>query len=280
MKIFICANKYQKLAAKVSAYSFKRFGFDDIEILEIEKNEILNKKFNSTYLRKGKITKFIDDLQSFTLLRFFPFSQKKSKNCLIIDPDIFAINNPKKELEEFCLKNDFKIGCTKINGTFRSEVMLLKDINNHWNYEEIIEDIFNHNLDYKDLINLTSKKYFTDIVTLPIIFNHHDKIEYDTILLHTTKRITQPWKLGLEINFHDEKINTIHKIKQYLKKLLKLKYDPNVFSKNYVMHSDEKVYQTVLDLFKSAINSNAIDKNELNKAIKNKYISSEFARNL
>ena len=34
MKIYICTNKFQKLAAKVSAYSFAKYGFNDIEILE------------------------------------------------------------------------------------------------------------------------------------------------------------------------------------------------------------------------------------------------------
>ena len=36
MKIFICTNKFQKLAAKVSAYSFAKYGFNDIEILEMK----------------------------------------------------------------------------------------------------------------------------------------------------------------------------------------------------------------------------------------------------
>ena len=32
-------------------------------------------------------------------------------------------------------------------------------------------------------------------------FNMHDKIDEDTVLLHTTNRITQPWKINLQIDF-------------------------------------------------------------------------------
>ena len=70
MKIFICTNKFQKLAAKVSAYSFAKYGFNDIEILEIENHKVLKDKLNSTYLRNGKLTKFVDDLQSLPCLDF------------------------------------------------------------------------------------------------------------------------------------------------------------------------------------------------------------------
>ena len=53
----------------MAAYSFSKLGYHEIEILELEKNEFLKSKLNLTYLRNGKLTKFVDDLQSFTLLR-------------------------------------------------------------------------------------------------------------------------------------------------------------------------------------------------------------------
>ena len=34
MKIYICTNKFQKIAAMAAAFSFKKFGYDNIEILE------------------------------------------------------------------------------------------------------------------------------------------------------------------------------------------------------------------------------------------------------
>tara|TARA_B100000123_G_C25679136_1_gene405571 strand:+ start:209 stop:1060 length:852 start_codon:yes stop_codon:yes gene_type:complete len=276
MKIFICTNKFQKLAAKVSAFSFAQYGFNDIEILEIENHEILKDKLNSTYLRDGKITKFIDDLQSFTLLRFYPFTLKNLNKCLIIDPDVFAVKDPTKELNEFFSRNEFKIACTKINENFRTEVILLNNISYKWDFEEIINDLFNHKIDYKDLIYLNSKKYFSEVNRLPIEFNHHDKVDENTLLLHTTKRITQPWKEGLKIDFYDEKNNKIYKFKQQIKKLLNLDYNINAISKNYIKHPNKKVDYTVLKIFKDCLNSNFIKENEIEDAIRNKYVSKYF----
>ena len=276
MKIFICTNKFQKLAAKVSAFSFAQYGFDDIEILEIENHEILKDKLNSTYLRDGKITKFVDDLQSFTLLRFYPFTLKNLKKCLIIDPDVFAVKNPTKELDEFFSRNEFNIACTKINENFRTEVILLNNISYKWDFEEIINDLFNHKIDYKDLIYLNSKKYFSKVNRLPLEFNHHDKVDENTLLLHTTKRITQPWKEGLKIDFYDEKNNKIYKFKQQIKKLLNLNYNINAISKNYIKHPNKKVENTVLKIFKDCLNSNFIKENEIEDAIRNKYVSKYF----
>lgn len=276
MKIFICTNKFQKLAAKVSAYSFAKYGFNDIEILEIENHKVLKDKLNSTYLRNGKLTKFVDDLQSFTLLRFYPFALKNLDKCLIIDPDVFAVKNPAKKLDEFFSNNEFKIACTKINENFRTEVILLNNISYDWNFEEIINDLFNHKIDYKDLIYLNSKKFFPGVNLLPLEFNHHDKIDETTLLLHTTKRITQPWKEGLKIDFFDEKISKIYKFKQHIKKLLNLDYNINAISKNYIKHPNIKVENTILEIFKDCLNSKFIEENEIVDAIKNKYVSKYF----
>ena len=60
-----------------------------------------------------------------------------------------------------------------------------------WNFEKIIDDLFSYKTDYSKLINLE----FIDeneIGFLDENFNSHDLITDNTILLHTTNRITQP----------------------------------------------------------------------------------------
>jgi len=280
MKIYICTNKFQKLAAKVAAYSFYRFGYKNIEILELEKNDLLKSKLNLTYLRNGKLVKFIDDLQSFTLLRFLPFTQNNFEKCLIIDPDVFALKNPKNELNKIFHKENFQIACTKIENKFRSEVMLLKNIKINWTFDKIINDLFAHKIDYKELINLTSEKYFSDIFTLPIAFNHHDNIQNDTLFLHTSKRITQPWKEGLKIDFQKEGISNIYILKQFLKKFLKIKYDIYGISNSYVKHPNKNVSEKVQTLFKKSFVSGYINKLELENALENKYVSSIFIKKI
>ena len=61
--------------------------------------------------------------------------------------------------------------------------------------------MFSFKIDYSELINLE----FIDKNSIGLIdenFNSHDEITDQTILLHATNRITQPWKTGLDIDFH------------------------------------------------------------------------------
>ena len=70
LKIFIQSNPNQELAAKVSAYSFSKYGFNNITIMKLKENQVLNKYFYSEFFRGGS-KKIYDpnDLQSFTFLR-------------------------------------------------------------------------------------------------------------------------------------------------------------------------------------------------------------------
>ena len=98
MKIYIQTNDKQRLASKIAMASFVKFGFDknDIFFLDIEKNEFLKSFINCEYLRNGSTVKFKDDLQSFTLLRFYAPEMNNFKDkILIIDPDVFACKDPK-----------------------------------------------------------------------------------------------------------------------------------------------------------------------------------------
>jgi len=73
MKILIQRNNKQKLASKIAAASFIKqdISANDILFMEFENNALLNSKVGKKYLRKGKIKIFKNDLQSFTLLRFY-----------------------------------------------------------------------------------------------------------------------------------------------------------------------------------------------------------------
>ena len=276
MKIYICTNKFQKIAAMAAAFSFKKFGYDNIEILELEKNELLMSKLNSSFLRNKKLIKFEYDLQSFTLLRFLPFEKKNHEDCLIIDPDVFAVKNPTAFLNNIISNNDFDIGCTVINSLFRSEVILLKNTNFSWNFKDIIDDLFNHKIDYNDLINFKSNKYFSNIFTLPIRVNEHDTINNDTLLLHTSQRITQPWKEGLKIDFKKKEISLKYKVVQFIKKIFGLRYNKELFSKFYIQHPNALVSNYVVKLFSNALKDRIILKEELKNSVNEDYISKKF----
>ena len=278
LKIFIQSNPQQMTAAKVAEYSFKTKGFQNIEILNLHENKFLKNNFGKKFKRNGKIISFNpDDLQSFTLLRFYPPEICTTKYCLIIDPDIFAVKN----FDDFSIEsqNEKKIFCTKKNNIIRSEVMLIdcKDFS-LWNFGEIINKLFSFKVDYKDLINLE----FFDKSYIGLIdenFNSHDIITDKTILLHTTNRITQPWKVGLDIDFSNH-LTLYNLFKLYLKKIFGLSYQKKLLEKRYQKHPDNKVAEFVKKLFENAIKAKFITNEELNHSLNKRFISEEFFKSL
>jgi hypothetical protein len=278
MKILIQANKFQRLAAEVSKYSFIKQGIKDVEIINLEDQNILIKNFGKKYLRNGKLTTYeYNDLQSFTLLRFIPTKLPIKDFCLIVDPDIFAVTNPIPEIEKI-LDNKIDIFCTKINNQLRSEVMILNLKNNIWDFESIINDLFSQKIDYSDLINLKFIKE-KKIKIINNKFNEHDNILADTIFLHTSNRLTQPWKEGLKINFKTY-FPKKYIIKNYIKYIFGMKYDDRAISSKYIKHKNEQVIRFVCELFEEAYRNNFIKIDDIKFALNNKFVSKIFFNRL
>tara|TARA_B100000941_G_scaffold288327_1_gene265011 strand:- start:624 stop:1454 length:831 start_codon:yes stop_codon:yes gene_type:complete len=274
MKVFIQSNKFQSIAAKVAKYSFERFGCN-AEIISVEKNEILKGKLNNKMLRNQKITKYKNDLQSFTLLRFLaPSLDRQNKLILVIDPDIFALKNPKDLFNEI-ENEEYDIACTFYNGLPRSEMMLINTKKINWNFKTIIEKLFNYDLDYADLMNLSFHKELK-VKNINKKYNSHDIIEADTVLLHTTNRLTQPWKEGLKINFEKNNFSKYYKFKQYLKKLLKKEYDKDILYKSFQTHPDKNVISVIKNLFNEAKKNNYIKDLDIKIEIEKNNISEKI----
>ncbi len=276
IKIFIQTNPQQELAAKVSKYSFNKFGFNNIELLKLNNVEILKKNFGKKYYRNGKLVEFDpSDLQSFTLLRFLPPKLVKDDYCLVIDPDIFAISSL-STINKYIMDDNFKIFCTKKKSLFRSEVMLINCKKNFklWDFDQLINEIFSKKIDYNELINLK----FIDEKMIGILepsFNSLDEINTDTILLHTSNRITQPWKQGLDIDFttYSSKFNYF---KTIIRRLLGLKFNNTILQKKYQPHPDYKVNNFILNIFREAYDNNYINDSDIESSLTNKYLSSIF----
>ena len=275
MKILIQRNNKQKLASKIAAASFIKQGIlaNDILFLEFEENALLNSQVGKKYLRNGKIKIFKNDLQSFTLMRFYgpEFVHYKEK-ILIIDPDVFAIKNPKNI--SYFLDDNHSLACTFINHEPVTEVMLVNAEKVKWKFNDIIEKLFNLEIDYNDLMNLSFDKSLK-ISTLDINYNSHDIITKDTILLHTSNRITQPWKEGLNIDF--ERFNSKKSIfKQTLRKYLGLKFNKNILTKKYQRHPNKEVIIRFRELYKYALENNIISNEEIYKSIEEGFFTTNF----
>ena len=272
MKVYIQSNKCQSLAAKVASYSFERFKIPT-EIIDVDKHSIIKNLFNKNYIRNGKKQIFKEDLQSFTLLRFLIPSLAKEDVILIIDPDVFAIRSPIEILNYLNSQNYDHIFCTFYKNRPRSEVMLLKPSFVNWNFASLAHELSNLSIDYSDLMNLQNPGF--KLFEIDKKFNQHDDINDGTILLHTTNRFTQPWKLGLDLEFK-KNYDTSTIIKTYFRKLFKLNYNQEILSKKYYKHNNLKVFEFVTKLFSEALKSNFISDEEIKDNIKSKFISELF----
>lgn len=274
MQVYIQTNSKQFIASKICQYSFERFGLRT-HLINFEFNSILKKKVGNLYLRNGQKMQYLNDLQSFTLLRFLaPEINKYKDQILIIDPDVFAIKNPNAILNE--LDNNFDIFCTFYNELPRSEVMLIKANNVDWKFEKIVDDLFNFKVDYRDLMNLSFVKQ-NKIKKIPNKFNSHDLINEDTIMLHTTNRITQPWKEGLKIDFQIHNKTALKYFVNYFKKIVNIRYDEKMVETKYVKHPSLKVIECVKNIFLDAYRDKYINDEEIDFAIKSNHISRKFA---
>ena len=270
MKIYIQSNQYQKLAALVSKYSFERFGHQ-VEIMSVEENDLITKKLNQKILRKGKKKIYRDDLQSFTLLRFLaPQLNGHKDKILIIDPDIFALKDPKKIIEDHSNTSD--LSCVFYDNVPRSEMMFVDATKVKWNFKSIISKLFKFEIDYDDLMNF---KFNPDLIINKIseCYNSHDKINDDTILLHTTNRITQPWKEGLKINFFKNNLSTFQIFKEHVKKIMGKSYNEEFISKSFLKHPNKDVINCIKNLFKEAKKLNYFSQQDIEKEVANLNIS-------
>jgi len=278
MKIYIQTNDQQRLASKIAMASFIKFGFNrnNIFFLDINKNDFLKSFFNCEYIRNGSIVKFKDDLQSFTLLRFLaPEMNNYRDKILIIDPDVFACKDPNVIFDELGPKD--QLCCTFYDNHPRSEVMLLNASKVKWKFKEIVYKLFKKEIDYKDLINLSFEKN-RPIKEISKKYNSYDEIKNNTVLLHTTQRITQPWKEGLKIDF--EKYDSLeNKIKNSIKKILGMRYNKNIVNNYYIRHPEQQVIDLIKKNFNYAFENNIINQNEIDFAIKKNFLSKKFIQN-
>lgn len=275
MKIYIQTNNQQRLAAKIAKASFIEKGFNknNIFFLDLEENKFLKSYLNSSYIRNGILTKYNNDLQSFTLLRFFaPEMNKYKDKILVIDPDVFACKNPESIFNN--LHDDDEICCTFYNNCARSEVMLINANKVRWNFKNIIKNLFDRKIDYNDLINLNFEKRKKKEINK--IYNSHDFLNDETVLLHTSRRITQPWKEGLKIDFDKKHYPLLTKYKNFIKKLLGLNYNKSITEKFYIKHPSPNVIRKVRSCYEYALKNNIINLNEVNQEIIKGHVSEKF----
>ena len=209
--VFIHTNQKQNLGALVSAYSLARKSRHadrfDVRIIRAEAFPFLAAREGQRFLRGGeKRVWTMDDLQSFTPLRFLPPELMGYQGrALIIDPDIFAVGDVWELLDrDMQGKSVLARPRPNYNGNpdyIATSVMLLDCAKlSHWHAEQNFNELFEFKRDYLKWTQLGYEPK-ESLGALEPGWNDFDHLDGNTKLLHNTKRRTQPWKTGLPIDF-------------------------------------------------------------------------------
>ncbi len=210
-RIFIHTNDKQLVGALVSRHSLYRNSRHPdsftVEIINLHDYPALTARHGHAYLREGRRAIWDNgDLQSFTPLRFLPPQLcEYSGQALVIDPDVFAVSDVCDLLSK--PMNGHAILARRIrpddgrSAYWASSVMLLNCSRlRHWNWELQLEQMFDHKRDYREWMSLNLEPDGA-VGELEDVWNHYDRLDDSTRLLHNTSRVTQPWKTGLPVDF-------------------------------------------------------------------------------
>lgn len=179
----------------------------DVRILHSDDFAFLRAREGQVYRREGRPAVWrMDDLQSFTPLRFAPPELMGHRGrAIVVDPDVFAVGDV---LDLFAHEMGGKaILCRARSGTkgrgggMASSVMLLDCAKlAHWDVARDFAALFDAERDYMDWICLKLEPAGSIGLFEPE-WNDFDRLSPQTRLLHNTKRETQPWKSGLPVDF-------------------------------------------------------------------------------
>lgn len=279
-KIFIQTNGRQWLGALVSAYSLKRRSANpdafDVEIMHVRDFPFLAEKEGQAFLRGGVSRVWrMDDLQSFTPLRFMPPQLMNHQGrAVVIDPDIFAVGDI-NELLNRDMQGAAVMGRRRSHkeekATQIATSVMLLDCERlaHWHPEQEFAELFRFERDYKDWIVLEHEDR-QNIGVLEDEWNDFDRLTAGTKLLHNTKRKTQPWKTGLPVDYTPadklKKYPVLHKLNQWRAGLL----GEYALLGKYQPHPDPRQEQYFFDLLKECLDSGVISES---------VVQNEMARN-
>jgi len=209
--VFIHTNERQWLGALVAEYSFRRNSASpeafDVQFIHTRDYPYLAAREGQTFLRGGTTRVWrMDDLQSFTPLRFLPPKLMGWQGrAVLTDPDIFAVG-------DICELLERDMQGAAVMGRRRSDrddkayqvatsVMLMDCARlRHWDAEADFAALFRLERDYKEWMVLAYEDP-ANIGFLENYWNDFDHLDADTRLLHNTKRRTQPWKTGLPVDY-------------------------------------------------------------------------------
>ena len=265
--VFIHTNHKQYVGAIVSAWSMRRNSRTpdafDVRLIEHEKHRDLFDRYEGReYLRDGSTRRWLnDDLQSFTPLRFMPPELMGYRGkAVVVDPDVFAVQDVWELLSR---DMQGKAILCRMRGAgplahFASSVMLLDCAKlTHWKLEEDFDRLFRRERDYKDWMNLE----YEDKSTIGLFepeWNDFDKLTPKTKMLHNTRRMTQPWKTGLPVDFVPAERSIIPGL-AFLKRARRRLFGEYALLGHYKRHPDSEQERYFFGLLRECLEQGLVD---------------------
>ncbi len=209
--VFVHTNERQWLGALVAEYSFRRNSANadkfDVRFIHTRDYPYLAAKEGQTFLRGGTTREWhMDDLQSFTPLRFLPPKLMNWQGrAVVTDPDVFAVGDVyellTRDMQGKSVMGRHRSGKAEKQYQVATSVMLMDcEKLKHWDPEGDFDALFRMEKDYKEWMVLAYDDP-DSIGYLEDCWNDFDHLDENTRLIHNTKRRTQPWKTGLPVDF-------------------------------------------------------------------------------
>lgn len=273
--VFIHTNREQMIGAKLSKFSLeknrKSTASFDVEIITLDDNKDLMHFNGKKYTYKNTEVVFsVDDVQSFTLLRFTPpeIMQYNGKS-IVIDPDVFWVSDrDPNELFGLVSDKEYQIAC-HFDKHYRSSVMILENSSlKHWSMRQTLEKLMT-GTPYKDIVELKGER--VSIKKLSQKYNSFDAIYDETLFVHFTRRQTQPWKFGLPFREKLENQSIYRKIYRTLR---------GRNTGTHIIHPNKEAKKFFDELFIEAFDSGIFTKTEIMNEIEMGYLSEKFIASL
>lgn len=265
-KIFIHTNNKQMTGAVLAKYAIERYlpknSGITVEYINVDKIEAFKNFAGKEYLFAGKPRAYNPkDLQSFTLSRFMaPELMDYKGSAVVIDPDIFAVKDI-SPIFDMNMTGKAIAACCKKNHWDTSFMLMDTAKLTHWRIDDILKGLADKKLDY--VIDVMSLKHEPkeSILELPRIWNNLDTLTPETLAIHMTDRMTQPWKTGLPIDFTRNPMPKIFGIipREPIHKIL------GKYPTHYQKHPDPKIEAFFFDLAHDALLSGDISKDLVRK---------------
>jgi len=261
--VFIHTNHRQIVGALVARYALQRNSPHadafDVRIIHTEDHPFLAAREGQRYRRDGIIRTWRnEDLQSFTVLRFMPPELMGYEGrALVIDPDIFAVADVwdllSRDMGGAAIMCRMRNGPKGAYGYYASSAMLLDCAKlRHWRCREQFEEMFDGERDYMDWVSLKLEAPET-IAPFEKEWNDFDKLTPETKMLHNTRRLTQPWKTGLPIDFEPPDAFKPIPMYAWLMRFGRLFFGPNRLIGHYWRHPDRKQEKLFFGLLRECL---------------------------